>query len=720
MDLILQKFEKNYPKLSLILRFLISFVVSIIANLFVFLIASFVLDKSKYANVFEVLWTYENLSPVAITLASALGLFVNILLGGFLLVTYVFKKDIKCALKKNRLLVLIMISAIEIIISLCASYLFIFCAKTNKWIFEIVFASILFAFNFFITYSIFVRQEKPTENLNDYEINKNKNLEDLKIKKDNKQSKYSVFGIVLNLLFCLSSVALMLLFYQRRFGGSWFASVDYVYAGIYGAVTFVVLALILFFILKKTILDMSLKNKTALFASIVFSAITLLVINDVSLYANKAKTVLLVLASFSVFVYVHLFVSFVGDRCKKFWSSLSKTERFAFFIMIGVGTIVGVISFLFTNGFVNPKYWADSIFSYDTGLLIKNKSQINIFLAENDFRHFLMTLAMFPFAVLPYFVYMTFEYNFIYGALSFFVQVLLISYCIITIVKLLKINEDKFKIFAYVAMFISAGFLFNMLIVEKFVISCFYIISTLKLCEENNDAKWLTLLGAVGILTTNIVLLFIVVFYNKTNLNKAVSEILTFIALFVLMIMIFGQFNLVINVDKYIDPMNFAGNGVGFGNRIVQTLTFVASVFCCPNFKVLDNGAIAQASASFNEFAILGLVILIAVVVSTILNWKDKFSRTCFVWNVFMIVLLLGVGWGSALDEMFIYSLIFGWSLISSVIMLFKNFGMHKNLMLTIVSFMIILIAFWNTYSLVLIVEAARETFPGILFETIS
>ena len=80
-----------------------------------------------------------------------------------------------------------------------------------------------------------------------------------------------------------------------------------------------------------------------------------------------------------------------------------------------------------------------------------------------------------------------------------------------------------------------------------------------------------------------------------------------------------------------------------------------------------------------------------------------------------MIILLLIIGWGSVLDEMFIYSLIFGWSIISALVMLFNKLKINNKLKLVIASSLLIVIAGWNIYSLIKITSLARLTYTGLL-----
>ena len=60
----------------------------------------------------------------------------------------------------------------------------------------------------------------------------------------------------------------------------------------------------------------------------------------------------------------------------------------------------------------------------------------------------------------------------------------------------------------------------------------------------------------------------------------------------------------------------------------------------------------------------IGIVILVLVIVSAILNKDKKSSLLSAGWIVFSVFMLLGLGWGTKENGLILYALYFGWAFL--------------------------------------------------------
>lgn len=697
----IMKFEKDYPKFSEFLRFLIIGSIATIIDMFVMGVIMFLGNKSAYSSIVDVFFGVgNNADTTLIVLSTAIGFVVGLIVNYYASIYYVYQGENNYAKTKNGFVMFAWLSTIGLIIQTVGMYIGYSIFSINEWLVKIILVCVVLLFNY-ITRKIFIFKSKDKIIIE-------------KVKKRGFLSDLSIKEIILKSWFMISSVGLMLLLYVPL-NSTVLSQYNKLFMVLYIGAIFVISFFLLFFIFKNSLINISFKNKFLVTVSCVMTIVTLHALFVFSVLSIIEKILYAFLACFCVFIYIHVFVSFLFKRVLKFWNDLNKIEKDVFVITLLSFLCFGIVILFFTDIFIAPFEYYDAIFSFDTGYQITFKTQLNIFKGENDFRHFLMTLVQMPFSIIPYMIYCLLPYDIIYGFCLFLIQAVLITYIILTLIKLMNISGRITLIFTYLVFVLSAGVLLNTLVVEKFVLATFYIVATLKLCHEDHDAKWITLVGAIGSLTTSVILLPIVVFYNKKDIKDYFWEMIIFVVLFLMVLLFSGGLNLLLNRSSYEATIRFSsvGENVGFVEKLLQTLSFLTGVFIVPPVIVRDGVFINQAPATFGVFAIIGFILLVCVIISSILNWKNKFSRICAFWNAFMLFLLLIIGWGSVLDEMFIYSLIFGWSIVSSIVMLFNR--LQANIRITIISVLLLVVISWNIYSIVNIVSIGENIYFGLL-----
>lgn len=136
---------------------------------------------------------------------------------------------------------------------------------------------------------------------------------------------------------------------------------------------------------------------------------------------------------------------------------------------------------------------------------------------------------------------------------------------------------------------------------------------------------------------------------------------------FVAVLLLFFRFDILFNLISSITALSrYTGKSITFADKLYQYITFVSTYFFAPD-AAINPTAEAYISWQLNpvtNISLIGVVILLLVVISVIIN-RDKMSSLLAAgWIVLSIVMLLGLGWGTAENGLILYELYFGWAFL--------------------------------------------------------
>ena len=689
--------RKNNPKLFEIIRFLFVGGLATIIDMAVMSIVIYLPNKET-VSFMEVLTSNFKPESWLVILATAIGFIVGLVFNYAFSIFYVYEGENKYAKTKKGFLLFLVLSAIGLAIQTLGMFLGYTLLGINEWVVKIILVLVVLAFNY-ISRKIFIFNKDKQNELIANNIYKKESL-----------SKKS---IIFNICFIVSSMALSKLLYQDVSNASIYG---YLCAILSGAIV----AFFMFFITKNLYLKLEIKSKPIFIVSIIFSALAafpFLFYHSSQLFFYD-YVLMLVLSLFAIFVYCNLLTSFAFKRIKKFCNNLSKVEKKTFISLFVAGCFISIVVFFFTNAFqVADGVYYDAFVSFDTGYMSYLKSHVNIWGAENDARHLIIGLCTFPFAIIPFALSkLLFFVPYVYQLSLVFIQCLIGAYSIIKINQFLKIKDSTFKILFCLLFFVSAGTIFNVITLEKFMFALFYLVVFMTFEQENNPIKWLVLISLIGILTTNIFLLLLLILKEKQNLKNTIILIFDFTILFVCVLVVFGQLPILLNLPfslSNISSFSTLKNNIGLLEIICQFFIFLSSIFIFPPYQ-LSGADVIQSAPGINVFFVLGILIFILSIISFIINFKNNFAKTCFYWQLIMVVLLLILGWGSSRNEMFIYSSIFLWPTLSLLWLLFDKIE-NKVLKISILSFLLTAIAVYNFYCLTNISSLLSIGYPSLI-----
>lgn len=425
---------------------------------------------------------------------------------------------------------------------------------------------------------------------------------------------------------------------------------------------------------------------------------------SISINSSYIKILLGLFSIFAVMYFVYLFILFLEKFLKDFWKSLTKVEKRYLKIIFMVAVFLSILITLLTSAFSIPVYEDkviiyDVLYTSDSGYIVQNDAFLNVSNLENDIRQPLFGIFSFPFAIIAKFIS---DFCFFlpddkgYAIVLTIIQFMLTSISTILIGKMLKL-EEKHKKYLYLLFSLSFPYMIFNLILEQYVMGIFYLILTIYCFFENKFEINYMYIGAVGTLVTSGILFpFITKFKNIKNwLCNCFKCFCGFLSVLI----IGGQFpQLFLWWNKFNSLIGSFTGKVLFTEKLYQFTNFVSGLFFSEHGSVHFSGSVPTYQLiKFTSLNIVGVAILFLVILSFLINRKNKMACVSFVWVLFSFFVLFVMGWGMQENGLILYSLYFAWSYFILIFLLLKK--LFKNKVLFTVSMSVMLfIMLWTNF----------------------
>ena len=218
--------------------------------------------------------------------------------------------------------------------------------------------------------------------------------------------------------------------------------------------------------------------------------------------------------------------------------------------------------------------------------------------------------------------------------------------------------------------------IFFALNIEQYVFGLFWLILLIYYFVEKNKSNPILFSAATGSLITNGILLPFIIF--KKNFKKFIKDGIKYLFVFIFIIVLFGKaYNTLFDILNYSNFTRFMGIKVSFIDRLLQYISFISSCFIAPKGYVdLNYGSPVHPSyqlMSVTSVNILGIVLLVLMIISFILNYKKKIAKISFGWLIFSFIVLVLVGWGTVENGLIIYGIYFSWAYFILIGLLFNQ-----------------------------------------------
>lgn len=439
---------------------------------------------------------------------------------------------------------------------------------------------------------------------------------------------------------------------------------------------------------------------------------------------NIPKTISIfgsVLAIYFVYICTLIFweqiIKIIIDN--KMFDNICAAEWILYSSLIIVSLILMIVSFFQTDAFYGTQYKFDIIYTSDSPILIKNNVYLNLTHQENDIRQPLFAVFSIPFVSIPYFVGEIFNVSAtVQAILVNSIQIVLLFISNFMLSKMMRLNSIKRISFMLLTFFTYTYLLFS-LMMEQYIIAYFWLILSMYLISERKSLNKIVLWGAGGTLLTSIVLMiFIPEESPLTNFKKWFIDMMKYGCQFVVAILAFCRFDifyyLLLNLSEL---CKYTGGNIKIIDKIYQYSAFICNYFIAPkaNINTTTFNHISWQLDTIVNLNLIGIVILILVVISIILNKDKRSSVLAFCWVVYSLVILVGFGWGTKENGLILYELYFGWAfyvLIYQLIEKIEDKFNIKYLTLTLSIVCSVLLALINIPAILELINFSINNFP--------
>ena len=449
-----------------------------------------------------------------------------------------------------------------------------------------------------------------------------------------------------------------------------------------------------------------------------YANISMLIIQE-SLYKLNNYTIPLYIIASSIgllalpitIFYVKFFFDYILDIIISFFKNLSYFEKKYLYFTLIVASIIVLTVVNSTIVFSRPNYDDAILYTSDTGALLRGDVFVDISHRENDIRQPLFGIFSLPFGITARAISKCcffFRTQYEYESVLTIMQALLLAVSTILIARLLNIKENSKKYF-YLLVSCSFPYILFTLLLEQYVIALFYLILAIYYFYKNPTKTNYFYVAATGtLLTSGIIFPMITKFKSfKEWMNSAMK---CFIAFFAAIVM-GGQFS---QISTFISQFNWLfysfAQGPLFMGKFYQYTAFVRGLFFPNHGMVFNAYAIPNYQLPlFVSIDWIGVLILIACLVSFILNHKNKMAIVSMIWVIFSSVILLFAGWGTVENGLILYSLYFAWAFFVLIYLLFDKLCSNKRIFKTILICFIVLMMYTNVLELLNIFRFAVQ-----------
>lgn len=388
-----------------------------------------------------------------------------------------------------------------------------------------------------------------------------------------------------------------------------------------------------------------------------------------------------ILACYFVYICILAFCREIKKtRLTSAFLSITPKEAAVYVTLFAIGAIYIMAAFTQSQGFYKTPYSYDIIYTSDSPELVKSNIYLTLSHGQNDLRQPLFSLFAAPLMGIPYLITGILGLTGTPSAILIdFSQLALLmagNFLLAGIVCKTKLQKVCFMILCNC----TYTYLLFTLMMEQYIVGYFWLMLLLyNICQKGKSE--FAYLAASGSMLTNVVLLPEIlqektVYEFEAWLKSTFATGMKFIAL----IFAFGRFDVFYNLGENISMLNaFGGETIPFLEKIWQYTIFIKNCLFTPATVVTPNsyGQMSIQLQPAKAVSVIGILILLLVLLSAIVNRKNKSARLAAAWLLFSVVMLVGLGWGTMENGLILYSLYFGWPILVLIFQLFVWIGEH-------------------------------------------
>lgn len=379
----------------------------------------------------------------------------------------------------------------------------------------------------------------------------------------------------------------------------------------------------------------------------------------------KIVTVILIVVSiYFVAIIIDVILNYIIESLEKskILSNTSIIELISYILIFSIFVITMFYIFNLTQAFYGTDNMYNVIYTSDSPALVKEKVYAYLKHNENDLRQPLFAIFSAPFTGFVYLINRIFHTSATINAFLINVcQLALIFLANILLANLLQLNRIKRIIFVFFVSCTYTSLLFSVMM-EQYIFAYFWLIFVIFEIMVYSRPSFISMNAAIGTLITS-ASIFVSSKQKKESVFHFIKELILTGVDFLILLLLFDRFDIIYNIkEKIIQLSGFSGEHITFQNKLAQFTYFIHDLFIGPNTATRITTENNWHLAPIGDYSIIGIGILVIVLISVLINYRDKMSLIAGFWVFFSVVMLLILGWGTQENGLILYALYFGWA----------------------------------------------------------
>lgn len=348
-------------------------------------------------------------------------------------------------------------------------------------------------------------------------------------------------------------------------------------------------------------------------------------------------------------------------------------------LLLALSVAFMVLCFERTDAFYGTEFPYDIIYTSDSPMLVKGSVYAALTHPQNDLRQPLFALFAAPFTGIAYLAGgMTGASAGVRAMLVNGAQILMLLTANFMVARMMKLDRVKRVCFMVLSCCTYTQLLF-ILMMEQYIVAYFWLIFCIYLIAEKGQPPRLALWGAGGTLLTSMILMpFLSGRHPIRDLKGWFLDMVKYGMEFAAVMLVFCRFDVLFGLVSKVSFLGgFTGKTVTVADKVFQYTRFIRDCFAGPA------AGVSTAVTDWYSWQLdtpdgicaAGVVLLLLAAVSAVWNRRDKSCLLAAGWIGFSLVMLLGLGWGTAENGLILYALYFGWAFLVLLFRLAEKIG---------------------------------------------
>jgi hypothetical protein len=376
-----------------------------------------------------------------------------------------------------------------------------------------------------------------------------------------------------------------------------------------------------------------------------------------------------VVALFFVYFFLVLFWSKMVQlfASGEVFCRISKSEWILYGVLLGMSLLYSAVVFFSTDAFYGTPFEYDVIYTSDSPSIVAENAYLGLTHLQNDIRQPLFAIFSAPFLGIPYLIgRLTGGSATVSALLMNAVQIGMLFAANLLLTGVMELDRRKRICFMVLSCCTYTHLLFS-LMMEQYIVAYFWLMFCLyQICSKPKPDRFL-LWGAGGTLLTSMVFLpFMSEKHPLREFKGWFCDMVRYGLEFVAVMLIFCRFDVIFGIFSMVSELNtFAGHELTLLEKFWQYTAFVNGCFIAPAAGPGMSFVAEHISWQMSPIAGMhstGALLLGIVLLSGFMNRKKKSSLFALGWIGFSLVMLVGLGWGTAENGLILYALYFGWA----------------------------------------------------------